>query len=145
MKPRRPMVSFVDDPLVYRQRLGFSLETPARRFLSFPRLTDRFSHQGPITRELAVHGARSAQRADPSSPSIAGTLSCGGNLALRSLSPRVSAAHDPYLSGRGTQHLIGRRATTRTYRRSAPCHGATSFGLLAAIQSAILSNQMGRC
>jgi integrase len=63
MKPRPCMVALVEDYLGYRRRLGFALAGNGRRLLGFARFADRIGHRGPITHELAVRWARSAQRA----------------------------------------------------------------------------------
>src|SRR5258706_4027122 len=63
MKPTTSMVSLVEDYLEYRRRLGFALESDARRLLCFARFADQVGHRGPITEELALRWACSSSRA----------------------------------------------------------------------------------
>jgi integrase len=62
MKPAITMVSLVEDYLEYRRRLGFALESDARRLLCFARFADQVGHRGPITEELALRWASSSTR-----------------------------------------------------------------------------------
>lgn len=58
-------LSLVDDYLVYRRGLGFSLETPAWLLRDFARYADRVGHRDPLTTELAVRWALSSRSKDP--------------------------------------------------------------------------------
>ena len=62
MKPTATMVSLVEVYLEYRRRLGFALESDARRLLCFARFADQIGHHGPITEELALRWASSSNR-----------------------------------------------------------------------------------
>jgi integrase len=144
MSPRRSMVSLVENYLDYRRRLGFALESSARRLLGFARFADRIGHQGPITQELAVHWARSAQRAGP--------ITATGRLQILRPFAKYCLQFDPAteisppsLCGPGyrrlTPHIYSdeelnallaaaRHLTPADGLRPATC--ATVFGLLAA-------------
>ncbi|HEY2400302.1 MAG TPA: hypothetical protein VGI23_08095, partial [Steroidobacteraceae bacterium] len=62
MKAATTMASLVEDYLEYRRRLGFALESDARRLLCFARFADQVGHRGPITEELALRWASSSSR-----------------------------------------------------------------------------------
>ena len=56
------MLSLVEEYLVLRRRLGFSMRSGGWRLSNFARYADGTGHRGPITSELAVRWARQPAR-----------------------------------------------------------------------------------
>jgi integrase len=59
------MTSQVEEYLLLRRGLGFSLEVEGSQLLAFARYAERMEHKGPITTELAVRWAKLPDRASP--------------------------------------------------------------------------------
>ena len=55
----------VDDYLIARRGLGFSLETPEWLLRDFASHADRIGHSGPLTIELMVQWAQASQSSNP--------------------------------------------------------------------------------
>ncbi|MFM0101198.1 tyrosine-type recombinase/integrase [Paraburkholderia nemoris] len=144
MKPATTMVSLVEDYLEYRRRLGFALESDARRLLCFARFADQVGHRGPITEELALRWASSSTRT--TAITRAGRLKIPSPFAKYRLQfdPTTEIA-PPGLCGPGyrrlTPHIYSEEeieALLVTARQLPPTGGLrpvtceTVFGLLAA-------------
>jgi len=59
------MVTFAEDYLALRRRLGFALKSSGQQLIGFARYADSIGHRGPITIELTVGWARLPQDARP--------------------------------------------------------------------------------
>ncbi len=65
MKMRGTMIQRAEAYLAARRKLGFQLRTEGGELLRFARYADGSGHRGPITTEIALRWAQSAEKATP--------------------------------------------------------------------------------
>ena len=121
-RTRGPWEAHVREYLDFRRSLGFALRTLGDELLLFARHLDSIGHDGPLTREVAVHWARLAPHGRPEYAAWRLT-------AVRGFA-KYMASGDPH-------HEVPASGTLgRTYRRAHP-HIYSSEELVALLRAAM--------
>ena len=98
------MTTRVEEYLAYRQALGYQIRAEAQMLRSFARYADDSGHQGPLTTDPALQGARLPERS--TRPYQARRLEVVRTLA-RYLAPREPGTEIPPRGPLGPAHARG--------------------------------------